>query len=290
MTPAAVDYGDVQGLVRYGYAHMTEARFLLLESRIARGRARVAARGAGHDRRPGRCPGPRRRSRSRSRGEGLEALGVPAGVLARFLRRVPRRPGGRGEPLAPAGRRRPEQPGGLAVGRPRERPPPDGPALRRAGAARALDADGHARSLGAAPSRSSRARCRRSSTASSHSGSSTASASRCWTGSSAGSSTEDATSWSTATSLALGEVLLGYPNEYGKYTDRPLVGRSDERGAACCRPTTRPTGATSAGTAATSSCASSARTFTASGSSCAGRRTATPRRGAPWPRRWWAAR
>ena len=31
--------------------------------------------------------------------------------------------------------------------------------------------------------------------------------------------------------LALGEVLLGYPNEYGKYTDRPLVGRDDERGA-----------------------------------------------------------
>ena len=23
--------------------------------------------------------------------------------------------------------------------------------------------------------------------------------------------------------LALGEFLLGYPNEYGKYTDRPLI-------------------------------------------------------------------
>jgi len=31
--------------------------------------------------------------------------------------------------------------------------------------------------------------------------------------------------------LALGEVLLGYPNEYGKYTDRPLIGRDDARGA-----------------------------------------------------------
>ena len=30
MTLATVDYGDVQGLVRYGYAHMTESRFLLL--------------------------------------------------------------------------------------------------------------------------------------------------------------------------------------------------------------------------------------------------------------------
>ena len=31
--------------------------------------------------------------------------------------------------------------------------------------------------------------------------------------------------------LSLGEVLLGYPNEYGKYTDRPLVDRQDDRGA-----------------------------------------------------------
>ena len=31
--------------------------------------------------------------------------------------------------------------------------------------------------------------------------------------------------------LSLGEILLGYPNEYGKYTDRPLVDRQDDRGA-----------------------------------------------------------
>ena len=90
--------------------------------------------------------------------------------------------------------------------------------------------------------------------------------------------------------LALGEVLLGYPNEYGKYTDRPLIGRDDERGADLLPAADTPDMRDLGRTAATSSCASSARTPRGSGSSCAGRRTAIPRRGAPWPRRWWAAR
>ena len=45
MTLAAVDYADVQGLVRYGYAHMTESRFLLLrvkDPRAARAWLRAA--------------------------------------------------------------------------------------------------------------------------------------------------------------------------------------------------------------------------------------------------------
>ena len=35
--------------------------------------------------------------------------------------------------------------------------------------------------------------------------------------------------------VALGEFLLGYPNEYGKYTERPLLSAQDDPQAACCR-------------------------------------------------------
>ena len=289
MTLAAVDYGDVQGLVRYGYAHMTEARFLLLRIKDPRA-ARAWLRAAPVTPATRTVPRPETALQVALTRDGLETLGVPAGVLARLLRRVPHRAGGRGEPLAPAGRHRPEQPGGLAVGRPRERPPRDGPALRRAGAARALDIDGDPRSAGQPPSRSSRARCRRSSTAWSHSGSSTASASRRWTGSSAGTSTEGATCSSTATSWRSARSSWATRTSTGSTPTARSSARTTSAAPTCCRPPTRPTCATSARTAATSSSASSARTPRDSGSSCAGRRTAIPRRGAPWPRRWWAAR
>ena len=65
MTPSAVDYGDVQGLVRYGYAHMTEAWFLLLrikDPRAARAWLRAAPVTAATRTEP---PARRRRSRSR---------------------------------------------------------------------------------------------------------------------------------------------------------------------------------------------------------------------------------
>ena len=193
MTPAAVDYGDVQGLVRYGYAHMTEARFLLLrikDPRAPRAWLRAAPVTSGDpdgalasDGAPGRAHA------GWARGAGRAAR-RPAG----FFARVPRRPGRRGEPLAPAGRRRRRAARPAGSGRPGEGPPPDGPALRRAGAARALDVGRSRATLGRGIRGAPAARRRRSSTAWSRSGSSTASASRCWTGSSAGPSTEDATS------------------------------------------------------------------------------------------------
>ena len=69
--------------------------------------------------------------------------------------------------------------------------------------------------------------------------------------------------------LALGEVLLGYPNEYGLFTDRPLLDPAfDPAAESCRRPWILPTGAISAGTAATSCSASSPRTSAASGGSC----------------------
>ena len=83
MTSSAVDYDDVQGLVRYGYAHMTEARFLLL--RVADpGAARAWLRGAPVTTAQRTEPRPAVALQVALSGEGLEALGVPAAILQGF--------------------------------------------------------------------------------------------------------------------------------------------------------------------------------------------------------------
>ena len=91
--------------------------------------------------------------------------------------------------------------------------------------------------------------------------------------------------------IALGEIVLGYPNEYGRYTERPLIDPSARSRArsTCRRPRTCPTGATSGATAAIWCSGSSIRTSAASGSSSTGRRTAMPRSAGAWPRPWSAA-
>ena len=83
MTLAAVDYGDVQGLVRYGYAHMTEARFLLLRIKDPRA-ARAWLRAAPVTPATRTVPRPATALQVALTREGLEALGVPAGVLRGF--------------------------------------------------------------------------------------------------------------------------------------------------------------------------------------------------------------
>ena len=279
MTRSAVDYGDVQGLVRYGYAHMTEARFLLSASRT-RAAARAWLRAAPVTTATRTVPrpadgAPGRPHAGRARGAG-RAGRRPAGVL----RRVPCRAGRRGEPLTPAGRRRARaaRRAGSGAG-PGQVPHADGPALCRARAARALDVDGDARSLGGgvrgapepgagAPRRRGAVRVRRRHQPA---GAGLGAAPGRRRG-------RDQIEYSNV--LALGEVLLGYPNEYGKYTDRPLR-RPERRARRRPPPGRRRTRAcaTWAATAAISSSASCARTPTDSGSSCAGRRTATPRRG-----------
>jgi deferrochelatase/peroxidase EfeB len=84
MTPRpAVDLGDVQGLVRYGHGHMTEARFFLL--RIADPRAaRAWLRTAPVTPAVRAEPRPRTALHVAFTHEGLEALGVPAPVIAGF--------------------------------------------------------------------------------------------------------------------------------------------------------------------------------------------------------------
>ena len=80
---------------------------------------------------------------------------------------------------------------------------------------------------------------------------------------------------------ALGEFLLGYPNEYGRYTHRPLIDPAREARAIDLPPAEDvPTGATSAATAPTSCSGSSIRTCADSGSSWTGRRGRTRGAGA----------
>lgn len=83
MTGGAVDYGDVQGLVRYAYAHMTEARFLLV--RVADpAAARAWLRAAPVTTAARSAPRPATALQVAFTREGLDALGVPAGVLQGF--------------------------------------------------------------------------------------------------------------------------------------------------------------------------------------------------------------
>jgi hypothetical protein len=78
MTLATVDYGDVQGLVRYGYAHMTESRFLLLRVKDPRA-ARAWLRAAPVTPATRTTPRPATALQVAFTREGLEALGAPAG-------------------------------------------------------------------------------------------------------------------------------------------------------------------------------------------------------------------
>ena len=228
MTSSAIDHDDVQGLVRYGYAHMTEARFLLL--RVADpGAARAWLRAAPVTTAARTVPRPATALQVAFTREGLEALGVPAGVLQGFSAEFVSGMAGeesRSRRLGDVGAS--ARPAGSGAGRGRFpmwwscSMPSRGGSSRGRGSSRAIP--------GTRRSRCFPVRSRRCWTAWSRSGSSTASASRCWTGNGAGPSAErDLLEYGNV--LSLGEVLLGYPNEYGKYTDRPLVDRQDDRGA-----------------------------------------------------------
>jgi hypothetical protein len=89
--------------------------------------------------------------------------------------------------------------------------------------------------------------------------------------------------------LALGEVLLGYANEYGKYTNRPLLdlGGPDEPVAAAWTILAR---RISLATAPTSYCGSRRKTCAVSGVSSTSKRNRTPHSVSDWPSAWWAAR
>ncbi len=88
----------------------------------------------------------------------------------------------------------------------------------------------------------------------------------------------------------LGEFLLGYPNEYGLYTPRPLLDPQRDPRRRCSGPRMRLTERISDGMAAISCCASCTRTWKASSARSTSRRTVMRSYASGWPRRWWAAR
>ncbi len=265
--------------MRYGYAHMTEARFLFLRVKDPAPPARGCGRRRSR-RPPARLPGPGRRCRSPSPAKGSEALGVPAGALQGFSAEFLIGLAGEESRSRRLGDVGAEQPGRLAMGRAGQRAPPGGPALRRAGPARAVDVVRHARAAGPPPSRCSRLRCRRSLDGVEPFGFVDGISQpmldweqrRSSTGATTCSST--ATSWPSARSCSATRTSTG-----STPTARWSTG-DDARGADLLPPRrTRPSCAISAATAAIWSCASCARTCRDSGSSCSGRRTAIPRRG-----------
>ena len=228
-----VEFDDIQGIVRFGYGQLTAAAFLLLRIADAAAAHAMARAGAGHQRRQPTTAARRRPCRSPSPPRGCGRSGLPPRSSAGFS----------DEFIA-----------GMAGDENRSRRLGDvggnAPAPWRWGAADAVPhvlvmlyaAPGRLRRLAAEITGGLWAQafalleCLDTADSRRHTSRSvsrTASASR-------------AIDWERGEPLrgdveleyrnvaALGEFLLGYPNEYGRYTDRPLF--DPEAGAAgCCR-------------------------------------------------------
>ncbi|WP_341676224.1 hypothetical protein [Niveibacterium sp. SC-1] len=222
MSGAAVDYEDIQGLVRFGYKHLTQASFLLL--RITQREAAQAWLAAAPvlDAQE-RKPLPQTALQVALTREGLEALGVPPEVLtgfsAEFLAGMAS-DAARSRRLGDIGQ---NAPSGWQWGAPTRMPhvlvmlyavPGELPAFEqsiRAGCEAGFelvdrlatsDMDGtepFGFIDGISQPEPDWERQR---------------------------PVEDATRFDYTNVACLGEFLLGYPNEYGAYTDRPLLDRA----------------------------------------------------------------
>ena len=206
--------------MRFGYKHHTEASFLLLRVRdrdaARRWLAAVPVSTAATIE-----PPPDTALQVAFSGEGLRALGVADDIVdsfaAEFVAGMGSGDANRARRLGDVGANDPSrwQWGGA------ERVPHVLVLLyalpgRLAGFQRSIEAQCAAASSGSPASPPA------TSTASSRSASRTASRSRCSTGSAGGRrATPSAGDYSNLS--CLGEYLLGYPNEYGGYTDRPLL-------------------------------------------------------------------
>ncbi len=228
MTSSAVDHDDVQGLVRYGYAHMTAARFLLL--RVADPRAaRAWLRAAPVTTATRTVPRPTTALQVAFTREGLQALGVPAGILEGFSAEFLSGMAGEESRSRRLGDVGASSPSGWQWGGPDKVPhllvllyaepgqlerwteavtrdpwpaafqvlPSPLPALLDG-----VEPFGFVDGISQPVLDWERSRAIDG---------------------------RDLLEYGNV--LSLGEVLLGYPNEYGKYTDRPLVDRQDDRGA-----------------------------------------------------------
>ena len=83
VTDASIDYGDVQGLVRFGYKRLTEATYALVRVKSASA-ARSWLRAAPIATARVQEPPPSTALQVAFTAEGLEVLGVPAAVIASF--------------------------------------------------------------------------------------------------------------------------------------------------------------------------------------------------------------
>ena len=227
MTSTGIDHGDVQGLVRYGYAHMTEARFLFLRVTDP-GAARAWLRAAPVTPATRTTPRPRTALHVAFTHEGLRALGVPARALQGFSAEFLSGMAGEESRSRRLGDVGVSSPSGWQWGGPGRVPhavvllyaepgqlEPWTEAVTRdpwRAAFQVLPSPIPAPLDGVEPF-----------------------------GFLDGIS-QPVLDWERSRTvgerdlleydnvLSLGEVLLGYPNEYGKYTDRPLVDRRDARG------------------------------------------------------------
>ena len=226
--PGAVDFGDVQGLVRHGHGHMTEARFFLL--RVADPRAaRAWLRAAPVTTAVRVRPRPRTALQVAFTHEGLEALAVPAPVLAGFSSEFASGIGGEESRSRRLGDLGASAPAGWQWGGPGRIPHVlvllyAELGLLEAWARRAMrDPWSSAFQMLPAPSPAPLDGVEAFGFVDGVS--------------------QPVLDWDRrrvvdgrdqieyGNVVALGEFLLGYPNEYGKYTDRPLIdGADDPRG------------------------------------------------------------
>ena len=218
MTRSAVDYADVQGLVRFGYGKMKEASYALLRVKDAAA-ARAWLRTAPVTNAMAMNPPPSTAMQVAFTGDGLEALGVPdpvsRGFSPEFLAGMTeesraRRLGdvGSNAPRSGNGAMRPSvphlvvmffaEPGGLV----------SSCRASRDSMGEAFDEHALARDRGSRRRRAVRLR-RWHQPAADRLGAATA--------------IPDQPQFDYSNVVALGEFLLGYRNEYDKYTDRPLL-------------------------------------------------------------------
>ena len=88
--------------------------------------------------------------------------------------------------------------------------------------------------------------------------------------------------------VCLGEFLLGYPNEYGLYTPRPLLAPQRDPGRLLPRAEDAPEEVDLGRNGAISCCVNCSRTCRDSGASSTGRRAAMRICASGWPQPWWA--
>jgi deferrochelatase/peroxidase EfeB len=227
MSAPDIDYDDIQGLVRYGYGRLTEACFFLLaiEDRAA---ARAWLLGAPVTTAAERRPPPTTALQVAFTREGLDALGVPADVVAGFSAEFVAGMAGeesRSRRLGDVGASAPAAwrwggpgnvphvlvmlyavPRGLEAWTEAMKGPSWNAAFRELHRLATAALDGF-EPFGFRDG-----------------------VSQPWVDWKRQRAVSERDQLEYTNEVALGEVLLGYPNEYGKYTDRPLIdARGDSR-------------------------------------------------------------